>query len=130
MTDPISDMLTRMRNATARKHNGIALPHSSMKQEIARILKEEDFIRDYKVVETDGKKELKLFLKYVGQGESVLMGLKRISKPGRRVYVKWDEVPKVRGGLGISILSTSRGVMTQKMSYSIKVGGEFLCSVW
>jgi small subunit ribosomal protein S8 len=130
MTDPISDMLTRVRNATFRKHNGIVLPHSNMKQEIARILKQEDFIRDYKVVETDGRKELKLFLKYVGQGSSVIVGLKRLSKPGRRVYVKWDEVPRVREGLGVSILSTSKGVMTQRQSYSQKVGGELLCSIW
>ncbi|MBI3358650.1 MAG: 30S ribosomal protein S8 [Nitrospirae bacterium] len=130
MTDPIADMLTRVRNAVMRKHKGIILPHSNLKQEMARILKEEDFIRDYKVVETDGKKALKLFLKYVVKGESVIVGLKRVSKPGRRVYVKWDAVPKVKGGIGISILSTSRGLMTHKGSYLSKVGGELLCSVW
>jgi small subunit ribosomal protein S8 len=130
MTDPIADMLTRVRNAVARKHVGIILPHSNLKQEVARILKEEDFIRDYKVIETDGKKDLKISLKYVSKGESVVVGLQRISKPGRRVYVKWDEVPKVKGGIGISILSTSKGLMTQKTSYQSKVGGELLCSVW
>jgi small subunit ribosomal protein S8 len=130
MTDPIADMLTRVRNAVMRKHKGIILPHSNLKQEMARILKEEEFIRDYKTVETDGKKELKLFLKYVVRGESVIVGLKRVSKPGRRVYVKWDAVPKVKGGIGISILSTSQGLMTNKASYQSKIGGELLCSVW
>jgi len=130
MTDPIADMLTRVRNAVMRKHKGIILPHSNLKQEMARILKEEEFIRDYKTVETDGKKELKLFLKYVVRGESVIVGLKRVSKPGRRVYVKWDAVPKVRGGIGISILSTSKGLMTNKASHQSKIGGELLCSVW
>ena len=130
MTDPIADMLTRVRNAVMRKHKGIILPHSNLKQEMARILKEEDFIRDYKTVETDGKKELKLFLKYVVRGESVIVGLKRVSKPGRRVYVKWDAVPRVKGGIGISILSTSKGLMTNKASYQSKIGGELLCSVW
>ena len=130
MTDPIADMLTRVRNAVMRKHKGIILPHSNLKQEMARILKEEDFIRDYKTVETDGKKELKVFLKYVVKGESVIVGLKRVSKPGRRVYVKWDAVPKVKGGIGISILSTSKGLMTNKASHQLKVGGELLCSVW
>ncbi len=130
MTDPIADMLTRVRNAVMRKHKGIILPHSNLKQEMARILKEEDFIRDYKTVETDGKRELKVFLKYVVKGESVIVGLERISKPGRRVYVKWDAVPKVKGGIGISILSTSKGLMTNKASHQAKLGGELLCSVW
>ncbi len=130
MTDPIADMMTRIRNAALRKHKGVALPHSNIKQEIARILKEEHFIREYKVFENDGKKELRLFLKYVGRGESVIAGLKRISKPGLRVYVKWDEVPKLRGGLGLSILSTPKGLMTDKASRASKVGGELLCSVW
>ncbi|MEK7747636.1 MAG: 30S ribosomal protein S8 [Nitrospirota bacterium] len=130
MTDPIADMLTRVRNAVMRKHKGLILPHSNLKQEVARILKEEDFIRDYKVTETDGKKDLTVFLKYVARGESVIVGLSRISKPGRRVYVKWDDVPKVKGGIGISILSTSKGLMTQKSSKQSKVGGELLCSIW
>jgi len=130
MTDPIADMLTRIRNAVMRKHKGILLPHSNLKEEMARILKEEDFIRDYQLSETDGKKELKLFLKYVAKGESVIIGLERVSKPGRRVYVKWDAVPKVKGGIGISILSTSKGLMTNKASHQSKVGGELLCSVW
>ncbi|MEK7703308.1 MAG: 30S ribosomal protein S8 [Nitrospirota bacterium] len=130
MTDPIADMLTRVRNAVMRKHKGVFVPHSNLKQEVARILKEEDFIQDYKVIETDGKKELKIFLKYVTRGESVIVGLERLSKPGRRVYVKWDEVPKVKGGIGISILSTSKGLMTQKQSGQSKVGGELLCSIW
>ena len=97
---------------------------------MARILKEEDFIRDYKVTETEGKKDITIFLKYVARGESVIVGLERVSKPGRRVYVKWDDVPKVKGGIGISILSTSKGLMTQKSSKHSKIGGELLFSVW
>lgn len=130
MTDPIADMLTRVRNAAMRKHKAVLLPHSNLKEEITRILKEEDFIRDYKLLDSDGKKELKLFLKYVSRGESVIMGIKRVSKPGRRIYVKWDAVPLVKRGLGISILSTSKGVMTDKASHAMKVGGELLCSIW
>lgn len=131
MTDPIADMLTQIRNALMRKHRGILLPHSNLKGELARILKEENLIRDYTVVEeTDKKKALKIWLKYVGKEEPVINGLKRISKPGRRVYVGWDLVPLVKGGLGVSILSTSKGLMTNKSSRAMKVGGELLCSIW
>jgi len=131
MTDPIADMLTQMRNALMRKHRGVVLPHSNLKGEIARILKEEDLIRDYKVVEEAGnKKALKIWLKYVDKEEPVISGLKRISKPGRRVYIGWDSVPLVKAGLGVSILSTSKGVMTDKASRAMKIGGELLCSVW
>ena len=131
MTDPIADMLTQVRNAMMRKHKGIVLPHSKLKGEIARILKEEGLIRDYKVEdETAQKKALKVWLKYVNKEESVISGLSRISKPGRRVYVKWDAVPRIKGGIGISILSTSKGLMTHKASFDMKVGGELLCSVW
>ena len=131
MTDPIADMLTRIRNAVMRKHKGVIVPHSNIKTEIARILKEEDFIRTYEVVDvTEQKKDIKLLFKYVKKEESVITGLKRISKPGCRVYVEWDAVPMVKGGLGISILSTSKGLMTHKASREMKVGGELLCSVW
>lgn len=130
MTDPISDMLTRIRNAKMRKHDEVYVPFSKMKQSIARILKEEGFIRSFKAIGNSGMGEIKIALKYSDEEESVITELKRISKPGRRVYIDCESIPSVKRGLGIVILSTSKGVMTGRRSRKENVGGEVLCYVW
>ena len=130
MTDPIADMLTRIRNASSVKHDTVDIPGSKFKVELARILKEEGFIREYKFIEDDKQGNLRVFLKYGAGKERVITGIKRISKPGLRVYANKEEVPRVLGGLGISILSTSGGVMTDKQARSAGVGGEVICYVW
>ena len=130
MTDPIADMLTRIRNASSVKHDTVDIPGSKFKVELARILKEEGFIREYKFIEDDKQGNLRVFLKYGAGKERVITGIKRISKPGLRVYANKDEVPRVLGGLGIAILSTSGGVMTDKQARSAGVGGEVICYVW
>lgn len=130
MTDPIADMLTRIRNANTVAHKTVEIPGSNIKKGIAEILKEEGFIRDYEFIE-DGKQGIiRVFLKYGPNEEKVITGLKRISKPGLRVYTGKDEIPKVLGGLGIAIISTSQGLVTDKEARKIKVGGEVLCYVW
>ena len=130
MTDPIADMLTRIRNANVVKHETVDVPASNMKKEIARILLEEGFIRGYDVIE-DGKQGIiRIQLKYGQMSERVITGLKRISKPGMRVYAAKDEVPKVLNGLGISIISTSKGILTDKQARKEGVGGEVICYVW
>lgn len=128
MTDPIADMLTRIRNANQQKHETVAIPASNMKVGIAEILKNEGFIKDFKV-EGDVQKNITITLKYKGN-ERVITGLKRISKPGLRVYAKVNEVPKVLNGLGIVLLSTSHGLMTDKEARSKQVGGEVLAYIW
>ena len=130
VTDPIADMLTRIRNGVKAKFNSIDVPGSKLKTEIAKILKEEGFIKNYKFLK-DGKQGiLRIYLKY-GPGQSaVVYGLKRISKPGRRVYVKSDGIKPVYNGMGISILSTSRGIITDKKARKENIGGEILCDVW
>ncbi|NLN41503.1 MAG: 30S ribosomal protein S8 [Clostridiales bacterium] len=130
MTDPIADMLTRIRNALVAKHESIEVPASNIKAAIAEILLEEGFIKNYTRIEDDKQGILKIELKYGPNGEKVISGLKRISKPGLRVYVRKDQVPKVLGGLGIAILSTSKGVITDKKARQEGVGGEVLCYVW
>lgn len=130
MTDPISDMLTRIRNAKMRKHEVVDIPLSKVKAELARILKEEGFIRNYRVVGKSVKKNLRVYLKYVENDEPVISDLQRVSKPGRRVYVGKDEIPSVKGGIGVAILSTSKGLMTDQKSREAKVGGEVLCYIW
>ena len=130
MTDPIADMLTRIRNASSVKHDTVDIPGSKFKVELARILKEEGFIREYKFIEDDKQGNLRVFLKYGAGKERVITGIKRISKPGLRVYANKEEVPRVLGGLGIAILSTSGGVMTDKQARSAGVGGEVICYVW
>ncbi|MCG3113519.1 MAG: 30S ribosomal protein S8 [Candidatus Manganitrophus sp. SA1] len=130
MTDPISDMLTRIRNAKMRKHEVVDIPLSKVKVELARILKEEGFIRNYRVVGESVKKNLRVYLKYVENDEPVISDLQRVSKPGRRVYVGKDEIPSVKGGIGVAILSTSKGLMTDQKSREAKVGGEVLCYIW
>ena len=129
MTDPIADMLTRIRNAVQARHDAVEVPSSKEKVEIARILKEEGFINGY-IVSGDLQKVITISLKYGPNKEKVLSGLKRISKPGLRSYVKADDVPKVLNGLGIAILSTSEGVITDKEARAKNIGGEVLAYVW
>ena len=130
VTDTIADMLTRMRNANSMGYADVTVPASKLKVELARILKEEGFIKDYKVVGEDAQKNILLILKYGNKKEKVITGLKRISKPGLRVYVKSDEVPKVLNGLGIAIISTSKGIMTDKQARKENLGGEVLAYIW
>jgi len=130
-TDPIADMLTRIRNAARAKHPRVDVPASKLKIEIARILKEEGFIATYKVAdENKTRKSLRIFLKYTTDRHSVLNGLKRVSRPGRRVYRGKTGVQRVLGGMGVSILTTPKGVMTGKSARKTGVGGELLCEVW
>jgi small subunit ribosomal protein S8 len=137
MTDPIADMLTRIRNAVTARHTRVDLPASKLKVEIARILQDEGYIAGFKLVEEPGDRTAKaarqvvrLFLKYGPGGERVISGIERVSRPGRRVYVSRDDVPSVLGGLGVSILTTSRGVMSGRAAQKAGVGGEILCNVW
>jgi len=130
MTDPIADFLTRIRNANMVKHESLEVPASKIKHDIAEILKREGFIRDVEYIEDDKQNVIRVFLKYGKNEERVITNLKRISKPGLRAYVKADEVPKVLNGLGIAIISTSRGVMTDKQARKENVGGEVLCIVY
>ncbi len=130
MTDPIADMLTRIRNANTASHETVEIPASKMKKSIAEILKYEGFINDFEVIE-DGKQGIiKVTMKYGAHKEKVITGMKKISKPGLKVYAKANEVPKVLGGLGIAILSTSKGVISDKEARKNGVGGEVICYVW
>ncbi len=129
MTDPIADMLTRVRNATIVKGKVVEVPSSKIKLELAKILKEEVYIQEYESVESGVQGTIRLYLKYNGK-ETVISGLKRISKPGLRVYAQKEEIPKVMGGLGIAILSTSQGIMTDRKARRSNVGGEVICYVW
>ena len=130
MTDPIADFLTRIRNANAQNHTSVTAPSSNTKVAIAEILKNEGFIKGYEVVEDNKQNVIKLNLKYGRNNEKVITGLKRISKPGLRAYVKADEVPKVLNGLGIAIISTSEGVVTDKEAREKNIGGEVIAYVW
>jgi small subunit ribosomal protein S8 len=137
MTDPISDMLTRIRNGVSAKHARVDMPASKLKAEIARILQDEGYIQGFRMVEEAADKDgrqprqlIRLFLKYGPRGARVITGLERISRPGRRVYLGVDDVPAVLGGLGTNILTTSRGVMTGRAARKAGVGGEVLCNVW
>ncbi|MFK7697349.1 30S ribosomal protein S8 [Paenibacillus sp. HJGM_3] len=130
MSDPIADMLTRIRNANIVRHETVEVPASKIKREIAEILKKEGFIRDAEYVDDSKQGIIRIFLKYGPNNERVITGLKRISKPGLRVYTKSLEVPKVLGGLGIAIISTSQGVMSDKDARQAKSGGEVVCYVW
>ena len=129
VSDPVADMLTRIRNGLRARHQRVDMPSSKLKVEIARVLKEEGYISNYKVSEEKKKETLRVFLRYAPNGSSVISKIGRVSKPGRRVYVGSGEVPKVLGGLGINILTTPRGVMTGKAARRTKVGGEVLCNV-
>lgn len=130
MTDPIADMLTRIRNANAVRHESLEVPASNLKKEIAEILKKEGFVRDVEYIDDNKQGIIRVFLKYGPSNERVITGLKRISKPGLRVYAKNNEIPRVLGGLGIAILSTSRGVVTDKEARQLQVGGEVLAYIW
>jgi small subunit ribosomal protein S8 len=129
ISDPIADMLTRIRNGLTARHPRVDMPSSKLRVELARILKEEGYIANYKVAEEAKKRVLKVFLRYGPDGASVISTLDRVSKPGRRVYVGAHEIPRVMGGLGINILTTPRGLMTGKSARKAGVGGELLCNV-
>ena len=130
ITDPIADMLTRIRNANSAKHDTVSVPASNMKKAIAQILVDEGYIKDYKVVE-DGKQGIiEITLKYGPNKSQVLLGLRRVSKPGLRIYTDCENMPKVMKGLGIAILSTSKGIMTDKAARKLNVGGEVLAFIW
>jgi small subunit ribosomal protein S8 len=130
MSDPVADMLTRIRNANMVHHDKVEVPGSGIKRSIAQILKDEGFIRDFDWTEDNKQGVLRVYMKYGPNKEKVINGLKRISKPGLRVYVHRDGVPKVLGGLGIAILSTSRGVLSDRQARRERVGGEVICYVW
>lgn len=130
MTDPIADMLTRIRNAALARHDRTEIPTSRIKVAVAEILKSEGFIADVRETEGEGPKKLTIVLKYGRDRQSAIDGVRRVSRPGRRVYVRHDRIPRVFSGLGISILSTSRGLMSDRDARRLKVGGELLCEVW
>ena len=130
INDPVADMLTRIRNALVAKHETTTLPASNMKKAIAQILVDEGYIKGFEVIDDGVQGTIKLTLKYDGNRKGVISGLKRISKPGLRVYAKSEDIPKVLGGLGIAIISTSKGVMTDKAARAAHVGGEVLAFVW
>ena len=130
ITDPIADMLTRIRNAVVARHDFVLVPSSRMKLAIAKILREEGFIMDYEVLKGKPQRIIKIHLKYMDKKEPVLTGLQRVSKPGLRVYVQRSEIPRVYGGLGIAMLSTPKGVITGEQAWRQNVGGELLCYIW
>lgn len=130
VSDPIADMLTRIRNAMMARHDYALVPASRIKLSIARILKEESFINDYEVLRGKSHRVIKIYLKYSDNNQPVISGLERVSKPGLRVYVQQKEIPRVYGGLGIAIVSTSKGVKTGQQAWRLGVGGELLCYVW
>ena len=130
VTDPISDMLTRIRNAMMVSHDSVLIPASRMKLSITKILKEEGFVSGYEVLRGKPQRAIKVYLRYDDKKQPLVSGLKRVSKPGLRVYVQSREIPRVYGGVGIAILSTSRGVMTGQAAWRQRVGGELLCYVW
>jgi len=130
VTDPIADMLTRIRNAIMARHDSLLVPASKMKLSIARILKEEGFITDYEVIRGKPHRSIKILLKYLDDTKPAISGLKRVSKPGLRVYVQKREIPRVYGGLGIAVISTSKGVRTGQQAWHQGSGGELLCYIW
>lgn len=130
VTDPIADMLTRIRNAVMASHDSVLVPSSREKLYIAKILKQEGFIVDYEVVSSQGHRQIKIALRYDEENKPFISGLKRVSKPGLRVYVQRKEIPRIYGGLGISIVSTAKGVMTGQRAWHQNVGGELLCYIW
>ena len=130
ISDPIADMLTRIRNAVMVRHDFVLIPSARMKLSIAKILKAEGFINDYEVLRDKSHRVIKIHLKYIDNNQSIISGLERVSKPGLRVYVQQEEIPRVYGGLGIAILSTSKGVMAGHQAWRQRIGGELLCYVW
>jgi small subunit ribosomal protein S8 len=130
MTDPIADMLTRIRNANSARHETVNIPASAMKIEIARLLYEQGYVASYEVVPADPGQEILIYLKYGRNRERVISGIKRVSKPGRRIYARKDTLPKVLGGLGTAIISTSTGLITSAEAKQLGVGGEVVCFIW
>jgi small subunit ribosomal protein S8 len=130
MTDPIADMLTRIRNSLVAKQDSTAMPASNLKVEVARVLKEQGFIKDFEIVKDGERRSLKIWMRYAGKREAVITGLKRVSKPGLRVYCRAADMPRVLGGLGIAIVTTPKGVMTARAARQQNLGGEVLCYVW
>jgi small subunit ribosomal protein S8 len=133
MSDPIADMLTRIRNASMRQSESISMPHSGMKERLAKVLMEEGYIKDYQIIPDSPQPVLRLRLKYLGDRrhrQSVITGLVRVSKPGRRVYVRKDEIPWVLSGMGVAIMTTSKGLVTGQQARRLGVGGEVICEVW
>lgn len=130
ITDPIADMLTRIRNANSVFHDSVDVPASKMKFELAKLFKEEGYIKDLRWIDDGRQGIIRIYLKYTPEKERVIAGVKRISKPGRRVYAKRDEIPKVLGGLGVAVLSTSQGLMTDKQARKAGIGGEVICYIW
>lgn len=130
MTDPIADLLTRIRNANQNQFNKLEIPSSRFKVEIVRVLKEEGYIKDYRVLKDQGRAVIKVFLRYAGKGERVIKKIERVSRPSRRVYVGSGEIPKVKNGLGVAIISTPKGVMSDRQARKEGIGGEVVCTIW
>lgn len=130
MTDPIADLLTRIRNAAKEKHEKVEIPASRLKANIVRVLKEEGFIKNFRLMREEGRPVIKVYLKYTDAGSSVIQGIKRISRPGLRRYIGYQDMPRPLGGAGIAIVSTSQGVITGQRAKAQKTGGEILCEVW
>ena len=130
INDPIADMLTRIRNAQVARHDTVTMPASNMKKSIAKLMQNEGFIKSYEVIDDGLQGQIKITLKYLDKKQPVIVGLKRISKPGLRVYASCEDLPKVLGGLGVAIISTSKGVMTDRMARKENLGGEVLCYIW
>ena len=130
VTDPIADMLTRLRNAIMARHGDVLVPASRMKLSVAKILKEEGFIKDYEVIRGKPERTIKIYLRYYDDNQSVISGLERVSRPGLRTYVQRKEIPRVYGGMGVAIVSTSRGVKTGQQARRLGIGGELLCYIW
>lgn len=130
MTDPVGDLLVRIKNAAARGHDTLLVPASSLKGEVLRVLKEEGFITSYEAETVEGHPQFQIRLRYITEGQPMITGMKRVSRPGLRVYVGKRDIGRVRGGMGISILSTSKGVMTDRQCRAAETGGEVLCQVW
>jgi len=130
MIDPLADMLTRIRNAVMVRYEAVDVPMSNLKVDVAKVLRQEGYINDYEIIEDNKQGVLRISLKYGPKDEKVISGMRRVSKPGLRQYVKADDIPKVLNGLGISILSTSKGVMTDREARRLRIGGEILCEAW
>jgi small subunit ribosomal protein S8 len=130
MTDPIADLLTRIRNAHLAKHDRLDVPTSKLKQELCRLLQDEGFIRNFRVLEAETRNTLRIFLRYSPEGTPAINSLERVSKPGRRIYRRADDIQPVRNGMGVGILSTSQGLLSDRQARERRVGGELLCEVW
>ena len=130
MTDPIADLLTRIRNANQKAFEKLEVPHSKFKEQIVRILKDEGYLKDYRILKDQGRSVLKISMKYGDREKRIITRLERVSRPSRRIYVGHDEIPRVQGGVGVAIISTPRGVMTDRQARAAGVGGEVVCYVW